>query len=143
MQREAVSGISLVMASVVEVSLDLVQQVAERIDVVKAACASALPSCLKADVGGTPPAPSLHLLIRPSSAPSHTCFRREACWLKLLNARCWSPRSALPIQVTGPIQRSSSLAWREMGSCFPNSANSPLQGFPLSRWQRMSPSVCT
>ena len=48
---------------------------------------------------------------------------------------CWSPRSALPIQVTGPIQRSSSLAWREMGSftktCSPNSANSPLLGFPF------------
>ena len=40
------------MASVVEVSLDLVQQVAERIDVVKAACPSALPSCLKPDVEG-------------------------------------------------------------------------------------------
>ena len=46
------SGVSLVMASVVEVSLDLVQQIAERIDVVRAACASALPSCLKADVEG-------------------------------------------------------------------------------------------
>ena len=52
MQREAVSGVSLVMASVAEVSLDLVHQVAERIDVVKAACPSALPSCLKADVEG-------------------------------------------------------------------------------------------
>ena len=52
MQREAVSGVSLDKASVVEVSLDLVQQVAERIDVVKAACPSALPSCLKPDVEG-------------------------------------------------------------------------------------------
>ena len=52
MQREAVSGVSLGVASLVDVSLGLAQQVAGRIDVVRAVCPSALPSCLKPDVEG-------------------------------------------------------------------------------------------
>ena len=46
------SGVSLGVASVDDISLGLAQQVPERIVVVRPACPSVLPSCTEPDVKG-------------------------------------------------------------------------------------------